>query len=111
MMNSGRLDELSVDADQSEKLVKLLDAVVIKLEGGTDLDLQVLDVPPPTAAAAAAAAAGTETKVFTIHDVYWSQFWDKLILHYSDFCYSFLVWFFSSTPHFLIKIFIGNRVQ
>ena len=71
MMNSGRLDELSVDADQSEKLVKLLDAVVIKLEGGTDLDLQVLDVPPPTAAAAAAAtAAGTETKVFTIHDVY-----------------------------------------
>ena len=47
MMNSGRFDELSVDADQSEKLVKLLDAVVIKLEGGTDLDLQVLDAPIP----------------------------------------------------------------
>lgn len=59
MMNSGRLDELSVDADQSEKLVKLLDAVVIKLEGGSDSDLQVLDAPPPTAAAA---AVTTETK-------------------------------------------------
>ena len=63
MMNSGRLDELSVDADQSEKLVKLLDAVVIKLEGGSDSDLQVLDAPPPTAAAA---AVTTETKVFCL---------------------------------------------
>lgn len=58
MMNNGRLDELSVDADQSEKLVKLLDAVVIKLEGGTDLDLQVLDVPPSSTATPA-----TEAKV------------------------------------------------
>nr|CAG4641608.1 EOG090X04A7 [Eurycercus lamellatus] len=46
MMDRGRFDQLSVDADQSERLVKLLDAVVIKLEGGTDLDLQVLDCPP-----------------------------------------------------------------
>ena len=43
MMEQGRLDQLSVDADQSEKLVKLLDGVVIKLEGGTDMDLLVLD--------------------------------------------------------------------
>merc|ERR1712136_641420 len=56
MMNNGRLDELSVDADQSEKLVKLLDAVVIKLEGGTDLDLQVLDVPPSSTATPATEA-------------------------------------------------------
>ena len=46
----GRFDPLTIDADQSEKLVKLLDAFVIKLEGGTDLDLQVLEapsIPPP----------------------------------------------------------------
>lgn len=61
MMNNGRLDELSVDADQSEKLVKLLDAVVIKLEGGTDLDLQVLDVPPSSTATPA-----TEAKVLPL---------------------------------------------
>lgn len=46
MMEAGRFDQLSVDADQSERLVKLLDAVVIKLEGGTDQDLLVLDSPP-----------------------------------------------------------------
>nr|CAG4643132.1 EOG090X04A7 [Ilyocryptus agilis] len=46
LTEKGRLDLLSIDADQSDKLVKLLDAVVIKLEGGTDLDLQVLDAPP-----------------------------------------------------------------
>ncbi len=45
-MDISRFDQLSVDADQSERLVKLLDAVVIKLEGGTDLDLQVLESAP-----------------------------------------------------------------
>jgi hypothetical protein len=35
--------KISVDSDQSEQLVKLLDSMVIKLEGGTDLDLKVLD--------------------------------------------------------------------
>lgn len=35
-----------MDADQSDQLLKLLDSVVIKLEGGTDLDLQVLEQPP-----------------------------------------------------------------
>ncbi|KAK7086724.1 hypothetical protein SK128_028093 [Halocaridina rubra] len=38
--------ENTVDADQSDQLLKLLDSVVIKLEGGTDLDLQVLDQVP-----------------------------------------------------------------
>ncbi|XP_054277475.1 serrate RNA effector molecule homolog isoform X2 [Macrosteles quadrilineatus] len=48
-MESGRLDKVSVDADQSEQLIKLLDAAVIKLEGGNDFDLQILDevVAPP----------------------------------------------------------------
>lgn len=43
LMEQGRFSSVSIDADQSEKLVKLLDTVVIKLEGGTDLDLQVLE--------------------------------------------------------------------
>ena len=50
LMAEGSFDQVTIDADQSEKLVKLLDTVVIKLEGGTELDLQVLDNPPqPTA--------------------------------------------------------------
>ncbi|KAG7175611.1 Serrate RNA effector molecule-like, partial [Homarus americanus] len=43
---ANRMDNISVDADQSDQLLKLLDSVVIKLEGGTDLDLQVLDQLP-----------------------------------------------------------------
>ncbi|XP_045110234.1 serrate RNA effector molecule homolog isoform X2 [Portunus trituberculatus] len=43
LYHAGRLETISVDADQSDQLLKLLDSVVIKLEGGTDLDLQVLD--------------------------------------------------------------------
>nr|SVE75055.1 EOG090X04A7 [Daphnia dolichocephala] len=46
LMGEGYFDQVTIDADQSEKLVKLLDTVVIKLEGGTELDLQVLDNPP-----------------------------------------------------------------
>ncbi|KAK3926902.1 Serrate RNA effector molecule-like protein [Frankliniella fusca] len=42
-VENGKLDKLSVDNDQSEQLVNLLDAVVIRLEGGTEFDLQVLD--------------------------------------------------------------------
>lgn len=50
LMAEGSFDQVTIDADQSEKLIKLLDTVVIKLEGGTELDLQVLDNPPqPTA--------------------------------------------------------------
>jgi hypothetical protein len=50
LMAEGSFDQVTIDADQSEKLVKLLDTVVIKLEGGNELDLQVLDNPPqPTA--------------------------------------------------------------
>lgn len=45
-LKNGRVERVSVDADQSEQLMKLLDAVVIRLEGGTDLDLTILDEPP-----------------------------------------------------------------
>nr|SVE91069.1 EOG090X04A7 [Daphnia sinensis] len=46
LMGEGYLDQVTIDADQSEKLVKLLDTVVIKLEGGSEVDLQVLENPP-----------------------------------------------------------------
>jgi len=42
-LNEGKLDSVSVDSDQSDSLVKLLDSVVILLEGGSDFDLQALD--------------------------------------------------------------------
>lgn len=45
-LNSGRLEKVSVDAEQSELLIKVLDAAVIRLEGGTDLDLKILDEVP-----------------------------------------------------------------
>lgn len=44
MLEAEEIDKVSVDADQADALLHLLDAVVIKLEGGTDEDLQVLDV-------------------------------------------------------------------
>nr|CAD7440482.1 unnamed protein product [Timema bartmani] len=46
-LESDRLDAVSVDAHQQEQLITLLDAVVIRLEGGTELDLQILEAPPP----------------------------------------------------------------
>jgi len=46
MLGSGEIDKVSVDADQADVLLHLLDAVVIKLEGGTEEDLQVLNVKP-----------------------------------------------------------------
>ncbi|XP_050422742.1 serrate RNA effector molecule homolog isoform X2 [Adelges cooleyi] len=43
-----KIDGIVVDADNPDPLVLLLDSVVIKLEGGTDFDLTVLDpVAPP----------------------------------------------------------------
>lgn len=41
------IDSVSVDADNPDPLVYLLDSVVIKLEGGTDFDLTVLDPKVP----------------------------------------------------------------
>lgn len=47
MLKLGEIDKVSVDADQADALLHLLDAVVIKLEGGTEEDLKVLDAKPP----------------------------------------------------------------
>jgi len=47
-LEQNRLEKVSVDADQSEQLIRLLDAVVIRLEGGTDYDLLALDEPRST---------------------------------------------------------------
>lgn len=43
LLNSGKLENVSVDSGKTTDLVKLLDTVVIKLEGGTDADLAILD--------------------------------------------------------------------
>ncbi|VVC25275.1 Hypothetical protein CINCED_3A014446 [Cinara cedri] len=40
---NGKIDFVCVDADNPDPLVHLLDSVVIKLEGGTDFDLAVLN--------------------------------------------------------------------
>lgn len=46
LLKSGGIDKVSVDADQADSLLHLLDAVVIKLEGGTEEDLQILNIKP-----------------------------------------------------------------
>lgn len=43
MFDEGKFTENSIDGDQSDALVKLLDSVVIYLEGGSEFDLQILD--------------------------------------------------------------------
>lgn len=79
VLNAGLVTTVNVDTNQSDKLLRLLDTVVIKLEGGTDEDLKVLDEKPnienrpepiketPPAAALATIKTGTpqpaETKV------------------------------------------------
>lgn len=46
LLQAGSIEKVSVDTNQSDQLLKLLDTVVIKLEGGTDDDLAVLDEKP-----------------------------------------------------------------
>lgn len=46
MLEKSDIDKVSVDADQTDALLHLLDAVVIKLEGGTEDDLKILDIKP-----------------------------------------------------------------
>lgn len=45
LLDNNWLDNVSLDMDHAPAIIKLLDAAVIKMEGGTDLDLQVLEVP------------------------------------------------------------------
>lgn len=46
VLSTGLVTNVNVDTNQSDKLLRLLDTVVIKLEGGTDEDLKVLDEKP-----------------------------------------------------------------
>jgi hypothetical protein len=57
-LEQNRLEKVSVDADQSEQLIRLLDAVVIRLEGGTDYDLLALDEPRSTSGSGQGSAGG-----------------------------------------------------
>lgn len=45
LMAQNRVDSCSVDVEKSDELIKILDAAVIKLEGGDDTDLKILDEP------------------------------------------------------------------
>ena len=44
-LDNGKVKELNLDCEKQDGLIRLLDSVVIKLEGGTDFDLTVLDLP------------------------------------------------------------------
>lgn len=46
LLDRGEIAKVSVDTTNTDQLTRLLDTVVIKLEGGSDEDLQVLDVKP-----------------------------------------------------------------
>uniref|UniRef100_UPI0009B45916 serrate RNA effector molecule homolog n=1 Tax=Monopterus albus TaxID=43700 RepID=UPI0009B45916 len=45
LLDNNWLDNVSLDMDHGPAIIKLLDAAVIKMEGGTDFDLQVLEAP------------------------------------------------------------------
>ena len=44
---NGKFKDLKLDCESQETLIRLLDSVVIKLEGGTEFDLLALDLPDP----------------------------------------------------------------
>uniref|UniRef100_A0A8D0L1B1 SERRATE/Ars2 N-terminal domain-containing protein n=2 Tax=Sphenodon punctatus TaxID=8508 RepID=A0A8D0L1B1_SPHPU len=43
LMDNGWLDNLQLDIDKTNAIIKVLDAAVIKMEGGTENDLKILD--------------------------------------------------------------------
>ncbi|XP_024121657.1 serrate RNA effector molecule homolog isoform X1 [Oryzias melastigma] len=45
LMENGWFDNVSLDIEQSPAIIRVLDAAVIKMEGGTDHDLRILDMP------------------------------------------------------------------
>ncbi|XP_019941689.2 serrate RNA effector molecule homolog isoform X4 [Paralichthys olivaceus] len=45
LMENGWFDNVSLDIEQTPAIIKVLDAAVIKMEGGTDHDLRILDLP------------------------------------------------------------------
>ncbi|XP_014897563.1 serrate RNA effector molecule homolog isoform X1 [Poecilia latipinna] len=46
LMENGWFENVSLDIEQTPAIIKVLDAAVIKMEGGTDHDLRILDMPP-----------------------------------------------------------------
>lgn len=46
LLENGTISSVKVDSSQSDALVRVLDTCVIKLEGGTDEDLKILDEKP-----------------------------------------------------------------
>ncbi|XP_034034535.1 serrate RNA effector molecule homolog isoform X2 [Thalassophryne amazonica] len=45
LMENSWFDNVSLDIERSQAIIKVLDAAVIKMEGGTDHDLRILDMP------------------------------------------------------------------
>lgn len=43
LLNTGKIANVSVDIQRTNDLLKLLDTVVIKLEGGTDEDVALME--------------------------------------------------------------------
>lgn len=43
LLKAGKIEAVTVDCAKTNELLKLLDTVVIKLEGGTDEDLALLE--------------------------------------------------------------------
>ncbi|KAH8298519.1 hypothetical protein KR044_009458 [Drosophila immigrans] len=46
LLDNGTIDNVKIDSSQADALVRVLDTCVIKLEGGSDEDLKVLDEKP-----------------------------------------------------------------
>lgn len=61
LLENNWLENVSLDMDHGAAIIKLLDAAVIKMEGGTDFDLQVLEAPTASVAAAVGEASGGVT--------------------------------------------------
>ncbi|XP_021479061.2 serrate RNA effector molecule homolog isoform X1 [Oncorhynchus mykiss] len=66
LMENSWFDTVSLDIEKSQAIMKVLDAAVIKMEGGTDYDLRILELPSEEeeergrADRAAAGGPGTE---------------------------------------------------
>lgn len=41
-MNSGRFNDISLVVDKAESIIRLMDSVVVKFEGGTDADIEAI---------------------------------------------------------------------
>ncbi|XP_017297635.1 serrate RNA effector molecule homolog [Kryptolebias marmoratus] len=60
LLDNNWLENMALDMDHAPAIIKLLDAAVIKMEGGTDFDLQVLEAQPAPGAGGGGGAAGEE---------------------------------------------------